>query len=152
MVRGIELSDNPLTLTWKLLHLIVIHDSHHHQYDVLILLGSGQKATMAHLRAAQRWDALRMNVMKAVRRQRVINQEKITSKTNRNLDHHRLWHLVGLFISAIVTAICIVVPLALQDGFSDRMTESQDLRKLTHAGTMVKLRVFFFLLQIENII
>ena len=68
--------------------------------------------------------------MKAVRRQRVINQEQITSSTNQRLDRHRGMHLFGLFLSAIVTAVCIIVPLALQDGFKDRMEEAHNLRRM----------------------
>lgn len=93
---------------------------------------------MAHLRAAQRWDALRTQVMKAVRRQRVVNQEKLTTKTNHKLDNQKWLHLIGLIVASIITAVCIIVPLVLQAQFKSQMTEAHKLRDLTHQGTMIR--------------
>ncbi|CAD7924552.1 unnamed protein product [Amoebophrya sp. A25] len=100
--------------------------------------GRGQRARMAHLRAAQRWDALRTQVMKAVRRRRVENQEKVTSDNNAALDHQRIRHLLGLMVTTVITTVCIVVPLVLQAQFKSQMSKAQDLRELAHAGKMVQ--------------
>ncbi|CAD7929199.1 unnamed protein product [Amoebophrya sp. A120] len=99
--------------------------------------GRGPAATMAHLRAAQRWDALRTQVMKAVRRHRVDNQEQVTQDNAELLDKHRIRHLIGLALTTVVTTICIVVPLVLQGAFESQMDEAHNLRALTHHGNAV---------------
>jgi len=68
----------------------------------------------------------------------VINQQKLTDKVNFRLDKYRVHHLAMILASLIVTSICIIVPLVLQGQFADTMKEAQDLRELTHLGTMTR--------------
>lgn len=101
--------------------------------------GRGSHATMAHLRAAQRWDALRHNVMRAVRRRRAQQEEKKTGELNVKLTRFRRYHLGLLIFSGIMTGVCVIVPLLLQFSFKYLNQDAQIIRELSNRRWILRI-------------
>lgn len=93
---------------------------------------------MEHLRASQRWDALRTTLMRAVRRVRVTKEQDHLKGLFRCRKEARKQRTMTILFFVMVTLVAVIVPMVQAQSVQAQVAEAHEQRELSHQAAEVR--------------